>query len=106
MSDKPNCYECKHRDGVPGSAHSRCRHPRVDIIKGPLAEILTIMGPRAGSIFSQVNPLGVSGNAHGIRQGWFNWPYNYDPTWLESCNGFEVEVDGDCDRDEQGGNRA
>jgi hypothetical protein len=25
--DKPNCYECKHRGEVPGSAHSSCNHP-------------------------------------------------------------------------------
>lgn len=33
--------------------------------------------------------LNVRGNAHGILRGWFNWPYNFDPTWLQSCDGFE-----------------
>ena len=32
--------------------------------------------------------LNVSGNPAGIRRGWFNWPFNYDPTWLLTCDGF------------------
>jgi len=61
---KPNCYECKHRGTVPGDAHSCCRHPG-------LAE------------------LKIKGDPHGIRMGWFVWPVNFDPAWLEICNGFE-----------------
>ena len=26
---------------------------------------------------------------HGVRNGWFEWPVNFDPIWLESCTGFE-----------------
>lgn len=33
--------------------------------------------------------LGIQGNAHGIKKGWFNWPWNFDPVWLDSCSGFE-----------------
>jgi hypothetical protein len=33
--------------------------------------------------------LSVYGNPHGIKNGWFAWPFNFDPVWLESCNGFE-----------------
>lgn len=57
---KPNCYECVHRLGLPGNAHSRCNN----------------------------HAANVKGNAHGIRSGWFMWPVNFDPTWLESCDGF------------------
>jgi hypothetical protein len=32
--------------------------------------------------------LGVVGNPHGIKNGWFFWPLNFDPVWLEACNGF------------------
>jgi hypothetical protein len=30
----------------------------------------------------------VTGNAHGMKMGWFYWPVNFDPTWLKSCDGF------------------
>jgi hypothetical protein len=41
----------------------------------------------------QVNPdkLNIKGNPHGIRNGWFNWPMNFDPTWLEQCEGFHAK---------------
>lgn len=34
--------------------------------------------------------LGIEGNPHGIASGWFNWPYNFDPTWLDNCDGHEA----------------
>lgn len=58
--EKPNCYKCVHCLTVPGYAHKRCNN-------------------------SEAN---VKGNSHGIRMGWFLWPVNFDPTWLESCDGF------------------
>jgi len=59
---KPNCYECAHRREVPGSAHSRCNNHKAK----------------------------VTGNAHGIRSGWFKWPLNFDPAWLVSYDGFST----------------
>lgn len=58
--EKPNCYKCVHRLSVPGDAHSRCNNFDAN----------------------------VQGNAHGIRSGWFMWPFNFDPVWLVSCDGF------------------
>ncbi|MFI5304329.1 MAG: hypothetical protein ACHQYP_05970 [Nitrospiria bacterium] len=55
-----NCYECVHRGTLPGDCHSRCNNHEAN----------------------------VKGNAHGIKNGWFKWPYNFDPTWLISCDGF------------------
>ena len=28
---KPNCYDCNHRGGIPGDAHSCCKHPKNDL---------------------------------------------------------------------------
>ena len=57
----PNCYKCKFRQNLVGDFHSKCANKKAK----------------------------VTGNTHGIRHGWFNWPYNFDPMWLESCNGIE-----------------
>lgn len=54
------CYKCVHRMDIPGNAHSRCNN----------------------------HAAKVKGNPHGIRSGWFLWPLNFDPVWLESCDGF------------------
>lgn len=61
-ASKPNCYECVHRLGVPGNAHSRCNN----------------------------HTAKVTANAHGVAHGWFRWPLNFDPVWLQSCDGFST----------------
>lgn len=59
---RPNCYACQHRRTIPGDAHSSCanRNACVDAAR------------------------------QGVTNGWFNWPWNFDPTWLIGCTGFEV----------------
>jgi len=32
--------------------------------------------------------LNIRAAEQGIRRGWFIWPVNFDPVWLESCDGF------------------
>lgn len=98
MSDKPNCYECKHRRDLAGDCHSRCAHPvngsddDVDPFSSMMAMFASI-GRVDPVIGDTAKGLGVKGNEHGVRSGWFNWPFNFDPTWLESCNGFESKSD-------------
>jgi hypothetical protein len=72
---KPNCYECKYRSSLPGDCHSAFTHPNV----------FTLMV----SAISGLCLSPVVGNQHGIDNGWFYWPVNFDPIWLESCALFE-----------------
>ena len=60
------CYECKHRGSIPSNARSCCRHP-------------------------DPSSLTVRGSGYGAAQGWFNWPLDFDPTWLEECDGLEAK---------------
>lgn len=62
--ETPNCYDCKFRGTIPGDAHTRCLNEKAH----------------------------VTGDAYGKRSGWFFWPFNFDPTWLETCDGFEAKV--------------
>lgn len=84
---KPNCYECQYRGNVPGDAHSCCRHPEVkdadSNLFGALVQLLH------GEFTDAIRKLKIQGNEHGIRSGWFMWPANFDPTWLENCDGFK-----------------
>lgn len=87
---KPNCYNCKHRGDLPGDAHSCCRHPKNDgVMNDPLAQLFAIFASvgRVPAINAETG-LHVVGDPHGIRNGWFNWPMNFDPIWLVSCDGF------------------
>ena len=81
----PNCYDCIHRRQLAGDAHSKCVHPSIEETGGEaLAMLAAIGGQRIGAW----KALNVSGDPHGIRNGWFFWPANFDPAWLRTCDGF------------------
>jgi len=93
---KPNCYKCVHRRSIPGDAHSSCHHPSLKALnEDPIAVLMGLLGKRAPHIKTSdyfPNAIKVEGNPHGIAQGWFAHPFNYDPTWLEKCDGFTEKV--------------
>jgi len=90
-ADKPNCYQCIHRRDLPSDCHSRCAHPdaggkdagmeafAILASVGRIGPMIDVTGAKA---------LNIKANPHGVKNGWFNWPFNFDPTWLEACNGF------------------
>jgi len=91
--NKPNCYQCIYRRDLPGDAHSRCAHPLVGEQKDPLGEVMAILAS-VGRVSPRIDQkicdqLKIEANYHGIRRGWFNWPFNFDPVWLENCEGFK-----------------
>ena len=47
------CFSCCFRQNIPGDAHSRCSNPDPN----------------------------MEGDRHGIINGWFSYPYNFDPVW-------------------------
>jgi hypothetical protein len=89
------CNLCKYRQDVPGDAHIRCEHPYVK--DNPLVELACLMseamvtqlGQHLDSIFE---PLNIQANEYGVKKGWFCWPVNFDPVWLENCDGFSEKV--------------
>lgn len=83
--DKPDCYKCKHKGNIPGNAQIDCNHPKVGDAYGVLTSLQSLLEGE-NIIFKE---MGIKGNPHGIKEGWFMWPINFDPVWLESCNSFE-----------------
>lgn len=70
---KKTCYNCGYRGNVPGSAHSTCsfnfKKAEVDVPKG---------------------------NPHGIKNGWYYFPINFDPVWIiKECSAFSIEKDNE-----------
>jgi hypothetical protein len=47
------CHKCEHKRHVPGNCHIMCAKPDKD----------------------------MTGNEHGIKNGWFIYPILFDPTW-------------------------
>jgi len=96
---KPNCYECRYRNGVPGSAHSSCDAPGAHARVYPHLKATSLMmlaslirgasKVERGVLVAQANTVRIGGDVHGIRNGWFNWPLDFDPVWLSECSLFE-----------------
>ena len=94
---KPNCYECIYRGEVSGDAHSCCKHPKAEADKDPLSSLMSIFAG-VGRCAPVISPKGVinlniEANMTGVERGWFNWPYNFDPVWLDACDGFKANGD-------------
>ena len=57
------CHMCKHKRSIPGDVHIQCINP----------------------------DMSMTGNAHGIKNGWFMYPINFDPCWkTKDCANFET----------------
>ena len=87
--NKPDCYKCVHRGTRIGDAHSCCGHP--EIAKNPADAVYALvqMGRYAQGQIDSVSVLRIQAEPHGIMNGWFSWPINFDPVWLRNCEGFE-----------------
>ena len=53
------CYKCGYKGNIPGDAHIRCKFDW---------ERATLPMPK--------------GNPHGIKNGWWMFPVNFDPVWM------------------------
>ena len=93
---KVNCYDCKHRGTIPGDAHTICHHPDVKQDSNPFGALVDMIGGKNADAAKKLN---IKGNEIGIRRGWFMWPANFDPTWLENCDGFEAKEDREKETD-------
>ena len=62
LNAQNECYECRHRRNNPGDAHISCEKPDPEML----------------------------GNSHGVKNGWFFYPFNFDPVWKrKQCQNFE-----------------
>jgi hypothetical protein len=83
---KNNCYTCRFREPVVGSAHSACNAcEQSDVLTKKIPKFLYYLGFATGQAKA---PFEFS--QHGFNNGWFNYPVNFDPTWIKSeCLFFE-----------------
>jgi hypothetical protein len=85
---KPNCYNCKYRGEVPGSAHSCCTVLRKEGDENNAETMMVEIGLATRKIAlvneSDQKPL-VKLNEHGVKSGWADWPLNFDPVWVDEC---------------------
>lgn len=65
------CEECVFAGPIPGNAHTKCNHP-------------------LGLELFMANKKPVI-NEHGAKNGWANWPFDFDPIWIEACEFKQME---------------
>lgn len=91
---KPDCYKCICRKEILGDAHSRCGHPDAAAGTDPLMQLMVTFAS-VGRCAPVVGPaavaFGIRANLFGVNNGWFQWPFNFDPRWLEACNKFQIK---------------
>jgi len=71
------CMKCRFREQLQHTHHSACSFPGSLKLE---AAILFMSGNIGGAVVA---------NQHGVDNGWFNWPMNFDPVWLEKCSFYE-----------------
>lgn len=87
---KNNCYSCKFRGSVPGSAHSCCKVISDNTSdKGKAFELEILLASHQVQMTDKTtNESLVKLNEHGIKNRWANWPLDFDPIWVEECRFF------------------
>jgi hypothetical protein len=68
----PQCYGCVHRQAIPWSKHSTCLYfwqHKKEMSDSPKRSV----------------------DAFAVENGWFDFPYDYDPVWFnEECVKFKL----------------
>ena len=94
------CYGCKYRGKVEGSAHSNCNNPQVKKLiarSSELKQFLVDLLARNQIDNQYLYPMEITVTKETmdtytpIANGWFNFPFNFDPGWIDHCNGFEKD---------------
>lgn len=84
-----DCINCKHRGTVPGSHHSSCNLIGGELATKTLMALRYLKGERIHIRDStgKETPL-IEIDSHGVKNGWANWPIDFDPIWVSNCIGF------------------
>ena len=91
-----DCYNCKFRGEIPGSAHSCCeitKHiPALSKVKTEMLDIALLTGK--AKIKSGDGSSAVQLNPEGVKNGWASWPLDFDPIWITKCELFKLKPKG------------
>lgn len=81
-----SCYNCEYKRNLPYDSHFKCKYPFLTDESSMHLASLSIVNIDA-FINNVEDNFGFSVNKHGIQNGWFSFPENYDPVWMiGECN--------------------
>ncbi|MHA1333266.1 MAG: hypothetical protein ACTSPL_04225 [Candidatus Odinarchaeia archaeon] len=87
-----DCWKCKWHRRIAGDVHIKCAHPEAEKLKAAtINEVLlrVFAGWEIVPLIPKDFALKIKLDPIGIKRGWANWPWNFDPIWVEECSGFE-----------------
>jgi len=85
-----DCYKCVHCKAIPGSAHVMCAYALGDRANDALIQLIAILG----GCKVDVPHMKVTLNEVGVKNGWCNFPINFDPVWVVECDKYEEKKEG------------
>ena len=77
-----NCYNCKFKQNIAGDAHVSCEFPNLTANDKFSISGLLIANFKQGNQVLKSN-FGFSVDSHPVQNGWFNFPINFDPNWIQ-----------------------
>lgn len=77
-----NCNKCKFHESIPGDAHVSCT------ILPEQARYYAMVLVTLTAKVDTLSGVNLEFEPHGVAMNWCNWPINYDPIWVKSCNQF------------------
>ena len=82
-----NCNNCKFKGFVPDSSHHiSCTVLRVNGINSDVKLLELLMSTNQVELINTTtNEPHVKINEYGKKNGWANYPLNFDPIWIEHC---------------------
>ncbi len=81
-----SCSTCAYMKRIPGDCHIKCDYPLMNKETSSILSLASIANPIA---FNQEveRMFGFTASEHGLLAGYFCFPDNFDPTWMNgSCN--------------------
>jgi len=94
MAERPDCYKCKYVRNAAWRGHKTCVHPEALRVANPggvlgLLDFFLLKRSVGGGI----RPSDLNVEADQAMDS-FNWPFHFDPVWLDRCDGFTPREEG------------
>jgi len=77
-----DCYSCVYRSSLLGSAHSSC-----SALPSALGLKFLMHIYNFGNTEELKEHIDIE--THGIKNGWANYPIDFDPIWIKHCKFYE-----------------
>ena len=90
------CNSCLHKKNLRDSFRVQCCHPKVIEIQNEFPErkpgyvLACALNKMGKALTLRINP-------DAYKDRWFNWPFCYNATSMESCSGFEKKAESEAE---------